>query len=134
MGKLSFWLILIGFNLAFLIQHVLGLNGMPRRIDRYSGTTGWTTDNVISSIGSAVLGVGVLLTLINLIRSRKHGKPAGNDPWHGNTLEWFTTSPPPENNFDVIPRVRSSMPMQDIRREVAAASGTQVGSVAQPLV
>jgi cytochrome c oxidase subunit I len=133
LGQISFWLILIGFNVTFLIQHVLGLDGMPRRIDRYAGTTHWTVDNVISSIGSAILAIGVLITMINLLWSIRHGKKAGNDPWHGNTLEWFVTSPPPENNFDVVPRVRSASPMQDIRREVAAA-GRPVGSVAQPLV
>ena len=79
-----------------------------------------------------MLGLGVLLTVINVIRSIKHGKIAGNDPWKGNTLEWFTQSPPPENNFDVIPRVRSVEPMKDIRREVKKA-GEPAGSVAQPV-
>ena len=104
------------------------------RIDRYAADTGWQSWNVISTIGSFVLAIGILLTLINVVMSAKRGKKAGNDPWLGNTLEWFTTSPPPENNFDVIPRVRSVMPMQDIRREVAAAQGKPAGSVAQPLV
>jgi cytochrome c oxidase subunit 1 len=80
------------------------------------------------------MAIGLLVTLVNIVISVKRGKRAGNDPWLGNTLEWFTSSPPPENNFDVIPRVRSVTPMQDIRREVAASSGQQVGSVAQPLV
>jgi cytochrome c oxidase subunit I len=133
-GKVSFWMILIGFNVTFLVQHALGLDGMVRRIDRYPANAGWTSWNVISTIGSYILAIGVLLTIINVIHSAKRGKKAGNDPWAANTLEWFTTSPPPENNFDVIPRVRSVNPMQDIRREVAAAQGRQVGSVAQPLV
>jgi cytochrome c oxidase subunit I len=134
LGKISFWLIFIGFNVTFLVQHTLGLEGMVRRIDRYPPDRGWTSWNVISTVGSFVLAVGIVLTLINVVHSARRGKKAGNDPWGGNTLEWFTSSPPPENNFDVIPRVRSVTPMQDIRREVAAAQGKQVGSVAQPLV
>jgi cytochrome c oxidase subunit 1 len=133
-GKISFWMILIGFNVTFIVQHSLGLSGMPRRIDRYPNGAGWDGWNVVSTIGAFVLAVGLLLTLINAVVSARKGKKAGNDPWLGNTLEWFTTSPPPENNFDVVPRVRSVNPMQDIRREVAASSGQQVGSVAQPLV
>jgi cytochrome c oxidase subunit I len=134
LGKISFWLIFIGFNVTFLVQHSLGLDGMVRRIDRYAPGQGWDTFNLISTIGSFILAIGIVVTLINIVHSAKRGKKAGNDPWLGNTLEWFTTSPPPENNFDVIPRVRSVTPMTDIRREVAAAQGKQVGSVAQPLV
>ena len=78
--------------------------------------------NLVSTIGSFILGIGVLITVINILHSIRHGKRAGNDPWQGNTLEWFTQSPPPANNFDVIPRVRSVEPMKDIRREVAAAA------------
>jgi cytochrome c oxidase subunit I len=70
--------------------------------------------------------------VMNLLWSSKHGARAGNDPWKGNTLEWFTQSPPPRNNFDVIPRVRSVEPMKDIRREVAAAHSA-AGTVAQPI-
>jgi len=73
-----------------------------------------------------------VLTVVNLLRSTKRGQRAGNDPWKGNTLEWFVQSPPPENNFDVIPRVRSVEPMKDIRREVMDA-GKPAGTVAQPL-
>ena len=134
LGKASFWTMFVGFNVTFLVQHSLGLDGMVRRIDRYAPGQGWDTFNLISTIGSYILALGILLTLINVVHSARRGKRAGNDPWLGNTPEWFTTSPPPENNFDVIPRVRSVMPMQDIRREVAAAQGKQVGSVAQPLV
>jgi cytochrome c oxidase subunit I len=74
----------------------------------------------------------VLVTVVNVLISIKKGQRAGNDPWQGNTLEWFTTSPPPANNFDVIPRVRSVEPMKDIRREVAAAA-TPAETVAQPV-
>jgi cytochrome c oxidase subunit 1 len=122
LGKVSFWLILVGFNLTFLVQHSLGLSGMPRRIYEYSDVGNWSTYNLISTIGSFVLALGILVTIINVARSVKKGAVAGPDPWKGNTLEWFTSSPPPENNFDVVPLVRSVEPMKDIRREVARAS------------
>jgi cytochrome c oxidase subunit 1 len=133
LGKLSFWLMFVGFNLTFLIQHSLGMSGMPRRIYRYPHEPQWSDMNLVSTIGSWILGIGVLVTVVNVLISVKNGRRAGNDPWKGNTLEWFTQSPPPENNFDVIPRVRSVEPMKDIRREVLRSSGEPAGSVAQPV-
>ncbi len=124
-GKLSFWLIFIGFNMTFFVQHALGLSGMPRRVYTYQPGLGWSTYNVISTIGSFILGVGVLVTIINVWRSLQVGQIAGPDPWKGNTLEWFTTSPPPPNNFDTIPRVRSLEPMRDIRRQVERQTGVR---------
>jgi cytochrome c oxidase subunit 1 len=132
LGKVSFWLMFVGFNTTFLIQHALGLQGMPRRIYTYASANGWGVENMISTVGAFLLAAGVLVTLFNVVRSVKVGKKAGNDPWSANTLEWFVQSPPPENNFDVIPRVRSAEPMKDIRREVAAG-GRTAGSVAQPV-
>jgi cytochrome c oxidase subunit 1 len=133
LGKLSFWLIVIGFNLTFLVQHSAGMSGMPRRIYEYSASTGWETYNLISTVGSFVLGIGILVTAVNVLRSLKRGALAGPDPWKANTLEWFTTSPPPENNFDTIPRVRSVEPMKDIRRQVERATeGAAAGSPAAP--
>jgi cytochrome c oxidase subunit I len=119
-GKLSFWLQFVGFLATFLIQHSLGLSGMPRRVYTYSADSGWGTDNLISTIGAFILATGVVLTLANVVWSLRHGRLAGPDPWKGNTLEWFTTSPPPPHNFDVIPRVRSVEPMKDIRRIIAS--------------
>ena len=133
LGKISFWFMFIGFHLTFLIQHSLGMSGMPRRIYRYDDSSNWGDMNLVSTIGSFLLGIGVLITLINVVVSIKKGRVAGNDPWKGNTLEWFTQSPPPENNFDVVPRVRSAEPMKDIRREVLRNSGEPAGSVAQPV-
>jgi cytochrome c oxidase subunit I len=134
LGKASFWTILIGFNLTFLVQHSAGLSGMPRRIYEYSDSS-WTAYNLISTVGSFVLATGILLTVINVVRSLKVGRIAGPDPWKANTLEWFTTSPPPENNFDVIPRVRSVEPMKDIRRQVEQQTGVeQRFDAGQPLV
>jgi len=80
--------------------------------------------------GSFILAAGVLVTVINVVRSLKGGAIAGPDPWKGNTLEWFTTSPPPQNNFDVIPRVRSLEPMKDIRREIERHSTAPVPAAA----
>jgi cytochrome c oxidase subunit 1 len=104
---------------------------MPRRIYDYSEELGVGGYNLVSTIGAFVLGIGVLIIAINVVVSVKKGKKAGHDPWQGNTLEWFTSSPPPPNNFDVIPRVRSVEPMKDIRREVLAANAP-TETVAQP--
>jgi len=123
LGKISFWLMFVGFNVAFFVQHALGLDGMPRRIYTYSAANGWGTENLISTIGSYIFAVGILLTIVNVVRSLKVGKLAGPDPWKGNTLEWLVTSPPPPNNFDVIPRVRSIEPMRDIRRQIERQTG-----------
>ncbi len=131
LGKLSFWLMFVGFNATFLVQHSAGLSGMPRRVYDYDESLGVTAYNLISTIGAFILAMGVLITLINVVYSIRNGKRAGNDPWQGNTLEWFTTSPPPPNNFDTIPRVRSVEPMKDIRREVLARS-RPAETVAQP--
>src|SRR6478672_1471299 len=118
MGKVSFALMLVGFHVTFLIQHSMGLSGMPRRIYRYPDTGNLHLYNVISTVGSFILALGILITVFNVIRSVRKGPIAGPDPWKANTLEWFTTSPPPVNNFDVVPRVRSVEPMKDIRRQV----------------
>jgi cytochrome c oxidase subunit I len=122
LGKLSFHLMFWGFLATFLIQHVIGLDGMPRRVYEYDNVGHLALYNQISTVGSFILAAGVLVTIINAVRSLKHGVIAGPDPWKANTLEWFTTSPPPVNNFDVIPLVRSVEPMKDIRREVQRRS------------
>jgi cytochrome c oxidase subunit I len=122
LGKLSFYLMFFGFLATFLIQHVMGLDGMPRRVYEYDNVGHLALYNQISTVGSFILAAGVLVTIINAARSLKVGAIAGPDPWKANTLEWFTTSPPPVNNFDVVPLVRSVEPMKDIRREVARRS------------
>jgi cytochrome c oxidase subunit 1 len=128
LGKTSFWLMLIGFHATFLVQHSAGMEGMPRRIYEYPDVRDLAVLNMISTIGAFILGVGILVTAINVLISAKRGPVAGPDPWKGNTLEWFTTSPPPVNNFDAVPRIRSVEPMKDIRRQVLAQTG---GSVAE---
>jgi cytochrome c oxidase subunit 1 len=122
LGKWSFWLMFIGTNVTFLIQHSLGLDGMPRRVYEYPNVGHLQLYNQISTVGSWILATGVLFTVYNIVRSPKHGVVAGSDPWKANTLEWFTTSPPPVNNFDEIPRVRSVEPMKDIRQEIERRS------------
>jgi cytochrome c oxidase subunit I len=117
LGKLSFWLMVIGFNATFLPQYSAGLSGMPRRVVEYHG--GHLTEyNVVSTVGAFILALGVLVTVYNVFASLRKGRPAGPDPWRANTLEWFTPSPPPPHNFDVVPTVRSLEPMRDIRRSV----------------
>jgi cytochrome c oxidase subunit 1 len=118
MGKVSLVLVWGGISLTFFIQQSIGLEGMPRRVYEYyeGGNLFWM--NLLSTIGSFILAAGILVTVINVARSLKHGQRSGPDPWKGNTLEWFTQSPPPQNNFDSIPRVRSVEPMKDIRRQI----------------
>jgi cytochrome c oxidase subunit 1 len=123
LGRWSCGLMFLGILTTFLIQHVIGLDGMPRRVYEYDNVGNLPLYNMISTVGAFIIALGVLLTIINVVRSLKRGVVAGPDPWRANTLEWFTTSPPPVNNFDVVPRVRSAEPMKDIRREIERRSG-----------
>ncbi len=104
-GKIHFWLTMIGFNVAFFPMHFLGLDGMPRRQSSYDPTMGWDLWNMVSTIGAFILGLSVLIFLHNFFRSVKKGEIAGDDPWDGRTLEWAIPSPPPEYNFVTIPTV-----------------------------
>ncbi len=105
-GRIAFWLQFVGFNATFFPLHFLGLMGMPRRIFTYPAGLGLTLFNEISTIGSLVLGAGVVLWLVNTVWSARRGPLAGDDPWDAHTLEWATSTPPPSYNFDTLPLVR----------------------------
>jgi cytochrome c oxidase subunit 1 len=114
-GKIGFWFTFVGFNMTFWPLFVVGLRGMPRRIQTYPASAGWTDPNLLASIGFGVLTIGVLLFVVNLVVSIRAKVPAGEDPWEANTLEWITTSPPPEHNFEWLPPIRSERPVFDWR-------------------
>ena len=114
LGKFSFWLTVLGFNGVFLVQHALGFMGMPRRVYTYPDLPGWGALNMFSTVSAGVLGVGLTLTLWNIVRSWKHGRVAGDNPWRAWTLEWWASSPPAEHNFDTLPPIRSRRPLWDL--------------------
>jgi cytochrome c oxidase subunit I len=115
LGKIHFVLMFIGFNLTFFPMHMLGLQGMPRRIADYASDAGWNDWNLIASIGGFVIAASILPFIWNVFVSRRNGKIAGDDPWEANTLEWATSSPPPPYNFDRLPEIRSERPLFDAR-------------------
>ena len=115
LGRWHFWLLVIGFNLTFGPQHILGILGMPRRIYTYAPGRGWELWNLLSSIGVVFQGLAVLFFVWNVIRALRQGPPAGDDPWDAWTLEWTTTSPPPEYNFETLPEVQSRRPLWDLK-------------------
>jgi heme/copper-type cytochrome/quinol oxidase subunit 3 len=114
LGKWHFWLTVISFNLTFFVQHILGLIGMPRRVYTYPDNPHWGTLNMISTAGAVLSGISVLVLLWNIWWSLRHGQKAGDNPWKAWTLEWATTSPPAEHNFERVPPVRSRRPLWDL--------------------
>jgi cytochrome c oxidase subunit 1 len=115
LGKLHFWLFLIGFHLTFDFMHIPGLLGMPRRIYTYEPGRGWDTLNLIVTIGVFFQAAAILVFVVNLLWSYFHGETAGSDPWDAWTLEWSSSSPPPVYNFATIPEVRSRRPLWDLK-------------------
>jgi cytochrome c oxidase subunit 1 len=114
LAKTSFWVLVAGANLTFFPMFFLGYDGMARRVADYEPRLGDL--NLLSSIGAGVIALGILLFLINVFVSLRHKEPAGNDPWGAQTLEWWTTSPPPRHNFSSLPEITSHAPLLD-RRE-----------------
>ncbi|HEX3882122.1 MAG TPA: cytochrome c oxidase subunit I [Stellaceae bacterium] len=115
LGKWNFWVMFVGFNLAFFPMHITGLMGMPRRVYTYPAEMGWSTLNMITTVGAFILAVGILLFFINVFVSRRRGAIAGPNPWDAPSLEWSVPSPPPPYNFAVIPSIASRHPLWEER-------------------
>jgi cytochrome c oxidase subunit 1 len=105
LGKIHFWMMLIGFNMTFGPFHILGLKGMPRRYYTYQEGLGWEMWNMLSTLGAFLIAASTLVFMYNWVKSKREGEISGPDPWDGRTLEWTMPSPPPEHNFDEIPTV-----------------------------
>ncbi|GAB2656375.1 aa3-type cytochrome oxidase subunit I [Kribbella swartbergensis] len=117
LGKVHFWLLFVGFHTTFLVQHWLGVEGMPRRYATYGANEGFTFLHQVSSVGAMVLGLSTLPFLYNVYKSRKAPLVGVDDPWGwGRSLEWATSSPPPRHNFEQLPRIRSESPAFDLHR------------------
>lgn len=113
-GRLHFWLVVIGFNATFFVQHFLGLLGMPRRVYTYPDLPGLGALNLTSTLGAGILTLGVLAFCVNVLASLSFGRSAGDNPWNAWTLEWAAASPPARENFERIPQVRSRRPLWDL--------------------
>jgi cytochrome c oxidase subunit I len=123
LGRWVFGLIFVGFHITFFPMHILGLQGMPRRIYTYQPEMQWDKLNLLSSAGSAVLALGFVLFLVDAMRSLRSGEVAADNPWFASTLEWATASPPPAYNFARIPAVSGTDPLWGQRDELSVASG-----------
>jgi cytochrome c oxidase subunit I len=126
LGRWNFWLAFIGFNIAFFPMHILGLQGMPRRVYTYLPEMGWGPLNLLSTAGALVLFASFLLLLINVVISSTRGAPSGDNPWDAGTLEWATTSPPAPYNFARVPFVTHREPLWDNRESLPVVTGLSV--------
>ena len=111
LGKITFWLLFVGFNLTFFPMHILGLKGMTRRIYTYPVEMGWGPANLIATIGACIIAIGGVVFIMNVLTSRKSGPVAGSNPWDAGTLEWAAASPPENFNFASLPVATSRYPM-----------------------
>jgi cytochrome c oxidase subunit 1 len=127
LGRIQFVLWLVGFTLTFLPQYQLGLDGMPRRIADYAAATGWSDLNLLSTIGSAIMGIGVVPFLLAVAGALRRPPDQPANPWGGSTLEWWTDSPPPPGNFRDLPPIRSPRPVFDARMAAAGAASAATG-------
>ena len=132
LAKIHFWLMFIGFNVAFWPQHLLGLRGMPRRVADYAADEGLDFLNLLSSAGAFLVGVSMLVLIWNLGWSLRRGRPAGDNPWGGHTLEWATSSPPPHHNFTELPPIRSEQPVWDLNHAPSVSSAAPRAPRAAP--
>lgn len=126
LGKISFWVMFIGFNVGFFPMHILGLNGFPRRIYTYEAGLGFGPTNVVITIGSFVFGLGVLISIVNFLASMRSGEIAGRNPWNSDGLEWDTDSPPKVYEVTHIPVVLTRHPLWDDYQESADPENERV--------
>jgi cytochrome c oxidase subunit I+III len=126
LGKITFWTFFLGFNITFFPMHQLGLMGMPRRVYTYPASLGWGPLNMVSTAGALLLAVGGLMLLVNLLRSYRSGRPAGDDPWRADTLEWATSSPPPVYNFLHPPVVEGRYALWDRTADAPVVAGLRL--------
>lgn len=134
-GRWHFWLTMIGFNLTFFPMHIVGLMGMPRRVYTYPDKPGWGTINMLETIGAFILAISIVVFVWNVIRSLRHGDPAGDNPWDAASLEWATSSPPPAYNFVNIPPVpvTSRHPLWDHQQNAAHEATEQAPGTPEPI-
>jgi cytochrome c oxidase subunit 1/cytochrome c oxidase subunit I+III len=116
LGRAHFWLMVLGFNMTFFVQHFLGFLGMPRRVFTYPDLPNWATLNQISTVGAFLMAIASLLFVINIAKSTRAGEVAGDNPWKAWTLEWATTSPPPHDNFSEVPPITGRRPLWDLEQ------------------
>jgi cytochrome c oxidase subunit I+III len=122
LGNWHFWLTIIGFNMTFFVQHLLGIMGMPRRVYTYPDLPGWGALNLVSTIGAVIMGISVMVFLVNVVWSLRSGAVAGDNPWKGWSLEWCATSPPSQHNFERVPPIRGRRPLVDLDSEADRAN------------